>query len=125
MKDQDEDFTQDMMDWNKFPEDSNDWDWEPPEFTATKNRRKLQSTYDEIDGSFKEFENTNVCLEKLNDCIFQKELIKNLIAINFGGTYYILYFILKIVTTIFVRNFRFLTLIGLQMTDDLDNKTLK
>ena len=56
------------------------------ESTATKNRRKLQSTYGDIDGSFKEFENTNICLEKLNDCIFKKELINNLIAINFGGT---------------------------------------
>ena len=64
-----------MIDQNNFTEDSNDWDWEPPDSTATKNRRKLQSIYEDIDGSFKEFENTNVCLEKLNDCSFEKELI--------------------------------------------------
>ena len=49
----------------------------PPVSTATKNRRKLQRTYEGVDGSFKEFEITNVCLEKLNDCSFQKELINN------------------------------------------------
>ena len=41
MIDQDEDFTRDMIDSNNFTEDSNDWDWKPPESTATKNRRKL------------------------------------------------------------------------------------
>ena len=84
----DEESSSEITDSNDWNQNDNDWDWDIPESTATINRRRYQSLYRDIKKSYEKFNETNDWLDHITTCEFQKELINNLISIDFGETEY-------------------------------------
>ena len=77
---------QEMEEENILDDCDDDWDWDQPESSSAYNKRVYHTTFLALQRSYKVFNETNDLLDQINNCKFQKELISNLILIDFGDT---------------------------------------